>query len=361
MAQEQPVAAARPAPNRLRRILLLAGPVALLALGLWLYLGGGGTVSEDDAYVGAPNVMVTTQVLGQVSEIAVEENSRVAAGQRLFRIDPEFYEIAVQQAAAELQSTKERLDGLVLTYKQSLASVQQSQADVAYAQTEFDRAQDLVRTGVGTQASADQTRRDLKVAQDQLLAAEAAASSTLASLGGATDIPTERQADYLAAAATLATAERNLRLSEIKAPFAGLVTQVDNIQIGSYLVAGQAAFSLVSTDSWVDANVKETDLVHMKVGNSVSITLDNYPGLPLKGTVESIAPASGSVFSLLPPQNASGNWVKVVQRIPVRIKIENVPADTVLRVGSSATVDISTGYRRTFETLVEDVRSVIGL
>ncbi|KTQ91210.1 hemolysin secretion protein D [Aureimonas ureilytica] len=354
-------AAPRQRSNTLRRVLLLAGPIVLIAVALLLYFRGGGTVSEADSYIGAPNVAITPEVAGQVVEVDVSENQRVADGAVLFRLDPEPYQIAVDQAKAQLQQTEEKLKGLVLTYKQAEAEVQQTQADVTYAQQQFDRATNLAQTGVGTRQEADSARRDLRVAKDQLVAAQASASSTLAQLGGSADTPLEAQATYLEAKAALESAERNLRLATVTAPFAGIATQVDNIAVGSYLTGGKPAFTLVSTNAWVDANLKETDLVHVKVGDAVDVVVDNYPDLVLKGRVQSIAPASGSVFSLLPAQNASGNWVKVVQRIPVRVALENVPDNIVLRVGASATVSIQTGYHRTAGTLWDDIKGVVGL
>ncbi|RIY03458.1 HlyD family secretion protein [Aureimonas flava] len=344
-----------------RRLLLGAGPVVLVVVALVLYFRGGGTVSEADSYVGAPNVTITAQVAGQVVEVDVAENQRVAEGAVLFRLDPEPFQIAVNQAKAQLQETREKLQGLVLTYRQAEAEVQQNQADVTYAQQQFDRASSLVDSGVGTRSDADAARRDLRVAQDQLVAARASASSTLAQLGGSADTPTEQQATYLQAQAALQSAERDLRLATVTAPFAGIATQVDNIAVGSYLTAGRSAFTLVSTDAWVDSNLKETDLVHVKVGDEADVVVDNYPDLVLRGKVASVAPASGSVFSLLPAQNASGNWVKVVQRIPVRVTLDDVPDGVALRVGSSATVSIETGYHRTPQTLWDDVLGLVGL
>ena len=359
--RDEPGPTAPKRTNWRRRLLLIAGPIVLVVVALFLYFNGGETVSEDDSYIGAPNVAITPQVAGQVVEVDVSENQRVADGVVLFRLDPQPYQIAVDQAKAQLQEAEEELKGLLLTYSQAEAEVKQNQADVTYAQEQFDRANSLVQSGVGTRQDADAARRDLRVAKDQLVAAQASASSTLAQLGGSADTPIESQAIYLAAQAALESAERNLRLATVTAPFAGIATQVDNIAVGSYLTGGKPAFTLVSTDAWVDANLKETDLVHVQVGDPVDVVVDNYPSLLLKGRVQSVAPASGSVFSLLPAQNASGNWVKVVQRIPVRISLENVPDNITLRVGSSATVSIHTGYHRTLATLWDDIRSVVGL
>lgn len=369
MTQNQPLAqgvddtnaASRSDRGMLRSVLLFAGPIIAIIIALVIYFTGGRTVSEDDSYVGAPNVTIVTQVSGRVVQVDAQENGAVAANSTLFQIDPDLYRIALDQAKAQVQAVREKLAGLGLTYQQNIAAVAQATADVTYAQGAFDRAQQLRQDGVGTVQAVDEARRNLRVAQDQRVAAQDTANSTLSLLGGAADIAIEQQADYLQAMAIQEKAEWNLRQATVVAPFDGITTQVDNIQIGSYLEPGQAAFTLVSTDSWIDANIKETDLANVRLGDHVDIIVDNYPELKLKGRVASISPASGSVFSLLPPQNASGNWVKVVQRIPVRITIENRPDDILLRVGSSATVTIYTGYRRTLGTLMRDLASIVNM
>ncbi|TPF74898.1 HlyD family secretion protein [Brucella gallinifaecis] len=345
----------------LRPVLLIAGPIIAIIIALVIYFTGGRTVSEDDSYVGAPNITIVSQVSGRVIDVEAQENGHVSVNSTLFKIDPALYRIALDQSKAQVQAVREKLAGLAQTYKQNLAAVEQAEADVTYAQGEFDRAQQLRQTGVGTVQAVDAARRSLRVAQDQRLAAQDAASSTLALLGGSVNIPIEQQAEYLQAMAMQEKAEWNLSQTTILAPFDGITTQVSNIQIGTYLEPGQAAFTLVSEKSWIDANIKETDLAHVKVGDPVDIVVDNYPDLQLKGRVASISPASGSVFSLLPPQNASGNWVKVVQRIPVRITIDNRPEDILLRVGSSANVTIYTNYKRTLKTLITDLASIVNL
>lgn len=352
------------APRRngtFRSVLLIAGPITAIIIALLIYFTGGRTVSENDSYVGAPNVTIVTQVSGRVTKVEAKENQSVSSNSVLFQINPDLYQIALDQAKAEVQAAREKLEGLALTYKQNVAAVEQAEADVSYAQGEFDRAQQLRQTGVGTVQAVDEARRNLRVAQDQRVAAQDTANSTLALLGGSIDLPIEQQAAYQQAVAAQEKAAWNLSQATVLAPFDGIATQVDNIQVGTYLEPGQAAFTLVSRDSWIDANIKETDLAHVKLGNPVEIVVDNYPDLKLEGVVESISPASGSVFSLLPPQNASGNWVKVVQRIPVRIAINNRPEDILLRVGSSASVTIKTGYRRTLKTLLADLTDIVNM
>ncbi len=366
MTVDAPVKDAEPGvetPKRpvLRRALLIAGPVAVIGIGLWLYLSGGQYVSEDDSYVGTPNVTITPQVTGQVIKVAVIPNQIVNEGDLLFEIDPQPFQITLDQANAELEQVSEKLKGLVLTYHQQQASVAQATADVTFAQQEFDRISTLLRDNVSTRAAFEQAEKDLRVAQEAKLAAESNAAATLAQLGGTIDKPLEKHATYLAAKAKVELADRNLRLTRVLAPFAGTVTQVENVQSGTFLSTGESAFSLIGLQSWVDANIKETDLTHIKVGDPATVVLDSYPDVTLQAQVQSISPASGSVFALLPAQNASGNWVKVVQRMPVRLIFINPDPNVVMRDGASATVSINTNYHRSLETLWRDLADLIGL
>jgi len=345
----------------LRFGVLWFGPVAVAGIGAWLYMSGGSVISEDDAYISGRNVAVNSSVPGKIVTVDVKDNQYVSLGEVLFRIDPQPYLISVNQARAQLQNTKDELNALLITYKQNIAAVSQAQADVTYAESVLARAQALLRSSVGTQQAVDEATRNLEVSRDQLTAAQDSALSTLASLGGDVDSPVESRASYLQSEANLEQAERNLKLTEVKAPFSGIVTQVDNIQAGSFLTEGQPAFMLVSKDVWITANLKETDLVHVAKGDAVTVDVDNYPGRIFTGVVSSIAPASGTVFSLLPAQNASGNWIKVVQRIPVRITVDNLKDAPELRVGSSATANIQTNYHRSLKTLWSDIKSVVDL
>ena len=215
------------------------------------------------------------------------------------------------------------------------------------AQANNDRAAQIVGSGAVTRAAYDQVRYGLQQAQQQLESLRAQAKMQLARLGGDATAPVESHPDYKAAQARLAEAQRQLDHTVLRAPFAGVVTQVSSLQPGQYLGAASPAFALVSSDQvWVDALPKETDLTHVKPGDKATVTIDTYPGLTWAGEVESISPASGSTFSVLPAQNASGNWVKVVQRIPVRVKVVEPAGGPPLRAGMSAVVSIDTGHER---------------
>ncbi len=357
-----PVAADdRPKHPVLRRILLLLGPLVAIAIGVWMYLSGGTYVSEDDSYVHSANVAINPQISGQVSRVAVQPNETVKTGQLLFEIDPEPFKITLDEAQANLATVSEKLRGLVATYKQDQATVAQQNANVTYAREHYDRVNALVKDNVDSPAQLDKALQQLRDAQQSMQAAEAVAASVLAQLGGSLDIPIEQHATYQAAKAKVALAERNLRLTRILAPFSGIATKVENIQPGSYLTVGQNAFTLIGLDTWIIANIKETDLTHIKEGDPATVVLDSYPDQTLQAKVQSITPASGSVFALIPAENASGNWVKVVQRMPVRVIVTKPDPTVVMRDGASATVSIDTGYHRTLNTLWRDLRRMVGL
>ena len=341
---------AAPAPRRrrlLRPALMLGGIVAVALAGGWFWLQGGRFASTDNAYVQANRLLVATEVSGIVQEIAVREGAAVAPGDLLFRLDPAPFRHAVDAARAELSQTALTLNGMKADYQRMLHDIAGQEAAVQLARATYDRAAQVVASGAVTRASYDHARFGLEQAEQQLDSLRAQAGAQLARLGGTPDTPVEQLPQYLEAQAKLAEAERQLAHTEVRASFAGRVTQVPQLQPGQYLGAATPAFALVSTENvWVDALPKETDLTFVKPGDPVTITIDTYPGRDWHGAVESISPASGNTFSVLPAQNASGNWVKVVQRIPVRIHVEQ-PADAPpLRTGMSAEVSIDTGHQR---------------
>ncbi|MGO4526647.1 efflux RND transporter periplasmic adaptor subunit [Microvirga sp. 2MCAF35] len=341
----------------LRRTLLILGPLVVAAAALAFYLSGGRYVSEENAYVQAATVSISPQVTGAVAQVLVRDNQQVSEGDVLFTIDQEPYRIALAGAQAQLGVTRDQLAGMVETYRSRQAQVKQAQANLDFAQAEFDRMNDLVRRGVSSQAQLDEAQRNLSVAQAALTTAREEAATILAQLGGDGDMPLEQRPQYRQAQANVDTAERNLRLAEVRAPFTGIATNVDAIQPGMFLTAGQQAISMVSSTSiWVEANIKETDLTDVRVGNPVGIEVDAYPNVRFQGQVQSINPASGATFALLPAQNASGNWVKVVQRIPVQISVQQPGGGPQLRAGMSATVSIDTGQERSLSQLWRDLR-----
>jgi membrane fusion protein (multidrug efflux system) len=348
--------------KRLRRVLLLLGPLVVIAGALFLYLSGGRYVSTDNAYVKADELAIATDVSGIVADIAVHDNQKVEKGQVLFRLDDEPYRIALAGAEAQLATTRNEIATLQATYRQNLAQVEQAKTDAGFYQATYQRQQDLVQRGVASQSAFDQAQRDLDVARERILVSQRQAEATLAQLGGTADEPVENNPPYRQVQADVDRARRDLRRTVVTAPIAGIVTNVDALQVGAYLPAAQSAFNLVAADRvWIEANPKETDLTWLKVGDKAQVTIDSYPDRDWQGTVVSVSPASGAEFSVLPAQNASGNWVKVVQRIPIRIGVD-VPAEApMLRAGMSANVDIDTGHERHLGDLVGSVLQLIGL
>ncbi|QJP12253.1 HlyD family secretion protein [Starkeya sp. ORNL1] len=346
---------AKPARKRRLRLVLMLGGIAAVAIGSgYFWLTGGRYVSTDDAYVRAAKLMVSTDVSGIVSDVDVKEGQTVKAGEILFRIDPLQYRIALQNAKASLAETALNLEAAKVDYQRMLSDIASQEAVVHNDQATFDRYSALVKDSAAlSRAQYDQGRYTLDADQRKLDSLKQQAQVALAKLGGKPDLVVETHPQYLQGKAAVDEAQRQYDHAVVRAPFGGVVTEVDSLQPGLYLVAATAALTnqgavgLVSNDKvWIDANLKETDLTYVKPGDEADVTVDAYPGRTWKGRVESIAPASGSEFSILPAQNASGNWVKVVQRVPVRVVVEAKPDDPPLRSGMSVVVDIDTGHSR---------------
>jgi membrane fusion protein (multidrug efflux system) len=345
-----------------RRILLPLGPVVLVAIALAMWLSGGRYVSTDNAYVRADKVAVSADVSGPVVEIAVKDNQRVAAGDLLFRIDDEPYRIALAAAEAQLGTVRNDIAALQASYRQRLADIRQAEADIQWYEREFKRQSELAQRNVASQAKLDEARHNLEAARQRIAGLRQEADAALAKLGGDADRPIEEQASYHRALADVDKARRDLRRTRVEAPIAGVVTRVESLQVGSYLTPGQPAFALVAVDNaWVEANPKETDLTHVKAGDPATVTVDAYPGCRWSGHVASLSPGTGAEFAVLPAQNASGNWVKVVQRVPVRINLDPAACGRTLRAGMSVEAEIDTGYSRSLGELARTVGHWVGL
>jgi membrane fusion protein, multidrug efflux system len=342
------------------RAILLAAGILVAASGSQIFwLRGGRYASTDDAYVEAARLLVTTDVSGIVLSVNVHENETVAAGGTLFRLDPRQFEIALENSKANLQQTALTIESMKEDYKMLLSNVDAQRAQVALDQVTFDRNAALVAGDNVSRETYDQARYTLQLDKNKLVALQQQAQVQLAKIGGRADLPTTQHPLYLQAKAQVDEAQRQLDHATVRAPFSGTVTQVDALQPGVYLFSQTAAFTgagavaLVSNNRmWITAQMKETDLTYVRPGNAVTIAVDTYPGQVWSGIVENLSPASGSEFSVLPAQNTSGNWVKVVQRIPVRISIERKPGSLPLRSGMSVSVSIDTGHRRSLRDLL---------
>ena len=343
----------RALPRRwVRPLALLFGPALLIAIGAWLYLSGGRYISTDDAYVHAGMTQISTDVSGRVAEVAVVENQRVKVGDLLFRLDDRPYRYAVERAEAQLARTRLTIDALRATYAQKQADIRVAQEDVEYLARELERQRQLLASHVASQAAFDQARHKYDAARQTLSAAQQALANVVANLGGNPNIATDQHPDVQAAKAQLDQAEYDLAHTRIYAESNGVVARVDKLQRGSYVTPGTPLFALIGSDDlWVEANFKETELTHMKPGQRAIVEVDTYPGRSFIGTIEGISPGTGSEFSVLPAQNASGNWVKVVQRLPVRIRLAETDADAPLRAGMSATVEVDTEQKRSLGSL----------
>jgi membrane fusion protein (multidrug efflux system) len=333
----------------LRGLLFSALPLALIAGGYW-YLTGGQVMSTENAYVEAEKVGIATDVAGIVSEIHVTENQHVDTGDILYRLDPSQFQIALDNARANLAQTKLSVAALKADYWRMLRDVEAEQAQVTLDQTIYDRNAALLKTSAVAKVTYDQAHFTLEADKSKLDSLRQQAQVQLARLGGSPDIPVERNPQYLQAKAQLDEAQRELDHSVVRAPFSGIVTNVPSIALGKYLAASTTAFYLVATDHvWIDSNPKETELTNVRPGQPVMVTVDTYPDLQWHGTVESISPAAAQEFELLPAQNTSGNWVKVVQRIPVRVRVDTSDKSRpALRAGMSVEINIDTGPSHRF-------------
>src|SRR6195256_2600332 len=339
-----------PQPPRrrwVRWVLFALLPLALIAGGYW-YVTGGSVMSTDDAYVEADKVGISTDISGIVKEVDVSNNQHVEKGQVLFHLDDLPFLLALERADAQVGIVRNDLNALKANYRDMQAQIKQAQDDIEYYDREFHRQQDLASKNVASQQTFDTARRNLQNAQQKLASLNQQLAAIAANLNGDPSIPVEQHPRYRDAVAQRNEAARQLDHTVVKAPFAGIVTNVPSIAPGKYLQASMTAFYLVATDHlWVDSNPKETELTYVRPGQPVTVTVDTYPEAAWHGVVESISPAAAQEFSLLPAQNTSGNWVKVVQRIPMRVRLDTSDKSRpTLRAGMSVEADVDTGHPR---------------
>jgi membrane fusion protein (multidrug efflux system) len=341
--------------RRYRRFLLLVVlPLVGLLAGVTFYLNGGRYVTTDDAYVGAQKVLITPDISGKIERVVVKEGQQVREGDVLFEIDPVPFRLAVAQAKANLAQAKVTYDNLVADLKIYAQMSELSQQGVDLKRRDVERKSSLVKNNVGSQLDLDNASAGLVTAsaQNQLLRQKI--STAQAQLLGNPDLPVEEFPPYAQAKAALDQAQRNLDHTVMRAPMAGTATQVEQIQLGRFVAAGTPVFSIIDTaNPWVDANPKESDFTYVAVGQSVTLDVDAFPNHPFKGTVGSLSPGTGAQFAILPPQNASGNFVKVVQRVPVRIYFDkNDKYVRKLKAGMSVYTSIDTNHRRSLSALL---------
>jgi membrane fusion protein (multidrug efflux system) len=338
---------ARIGTGRLRMFLLVVLPTIAVLIGLTIYLMGGRYISTDNAFVGAQRVLITPDISGKVVGIAVREGQHVNPGDVLLTLDPVPFQLALDQAKAKLNTAQSDYDKAKtnLTSLNTMSDIGKKNIDLK--QRDVDRKTKLVNSQAGSQTDLDTAIGALITAQQIELFTEQQRDTTLSSLLGDPNLPLEKFPEYAQAKAAFDQAQRDLNFTTLRAPISGTATQVDNIQLGRFVAAGSPILSVIDDQApWVDANPKETDITYLRVGQKADLDVDSFPDHTFKGTVVAVSPGTGSTFSILPPQNASGNWVKVVQRVPVRIAFDKDEDVRLLRSGMSVVVDIDTGHSR---------------
>ncbi len=337
-----------------RRIaLMLLVPLALVLGGGWIWLSGGRYEETDNAYLHQARVSIASDLSGRVSEVDVVDNQTVLAGDVLFRIDPEPFRLAVSEAEAAIAGARLKVEQLKAAYQQSLAQEEVARDEVAYLTNELERQRALADRGVTTTATLDSAEHDLRTAREQLSALEQATASARAALGGDPSAPTEAHPSVLAALAARDRATYNLELATVRAPADGVVYQAASFREGQFVSAGQPLFSLVETGEFVGRCELQGNPARAPPGRAASRGRVGHLSRPsFPATLGAIGAGTGAEFSLLPAQNATGNWVKVTQRVPVRLRLDGpVPDGVELISGASATVVVDTGRARTLPGL----------
>ncbi|BES72864.1 HlyD family secretion protein [Marinobacter nanhaiticus D15-8W] len=331
--------------------------MVVIVAGLYTVFSGR-YIATENAYIHAPLVNIAPDVSGRIDQVLVEENQPVSRGELLLQIDPSPYRIAVERAEAQLNQAANSIRTLKASYATRQEELALAEENVSYSQREFARQQTLAKRNLTSQSELEKYRHDLATARRQRDTTDRDLKRIAASLGGKVDLPLEQHPDYQAAQASMASARLDLEHTRIRAPFAGIASKTPDP--GTYASAGSPVMNLVGNrDLWIEANFKETELTRMHPGQAVTVEVDTYPDREFAGHVESIAQATGSEFSVLPAQNASGNWVKVVQRIPVRIRLDEPSSEAALRAGMSTEVTVDTGYPHNDFPLVVWLRGLV--
>jgi membrane fusion protein (multidrug efflux system) len=336
-----------------RLVLLVIVPMVAVLAGLYVYARGGREVETENAYVKADVVPVSAEVSGRVVDVSVRDNQPVAAGELLFRIDPTPFDIALAKARAQMDVVRTDVQSLRAEYRGTLLDAAEAQERIEFLERQLERQERLKEKGMSRADVYDEARHNLQVARSRLKSIHESTNRVLAGLLGDPNLPAERHPRFLEAKAAYDAAAVDRTRTEVKAPSAGVVSNM-KLQPGEHVEKGAAIFSLIrSGPVWVEANFKETQLTHMRVGQAALVVADAYPDIEWRAKVVAIAPATGAEFAILPPQNATGNWVKVVQRVPVQIQVEQPPGQQQLRAGMTVTVGVDTGHERGLPRFVQ--------
>ncbi len=349
----------------LRRVLMIGGVLVVAIVSGVVYLMGGRYVGSDDSYVHANKLMVSTDVSGLVATVNVKEGQRVKAGDVLFTLDPQPFQIAVENAKAAVAGVALDVESTRAMYRAALGQIAAQKAQVNVNQQTLNRYVALVKENAIAPIQVDTTRAALLSSQATLASLEQTAATQLAKLNGRIDIPAAQTPAYRKAQAAVDEAQRQLDHTVVKAPFSGIVSEVDSLQPGTLVISAMSAFTttsavgLIGDKTWIEADMKETELTYLHQDAPVAIKIDTYPGCTWNGHIDSLSAGSDSSFSALPSENASGNWVKVVQRVPVRIAIDKASCNVALRSGMSTVISIDTGKRR-WERLLNEYGAARG-
>lgn len=343
----------------LRTALLIAGPAAVAIGGLTFYLSTGRYVTTENAYVKSELIIVTAEVSGRITEVAVANNAPVSEGDLLFRIDPRRFEIERDRLAAELRAARHTVQAMKARYRAKVAELNSAKMDAAFMQDELSRFEQLRARGTISESRIIVVRREATRTATRSDVIREEISEVLAELAGDPDLDTDSHPDVLRAMAALSRAEVDLASTTVRAP-ADAFTANLNLQVGEFVEEADPVLSLVAaSDVWVEANLKETDLTHLREGQAAILRVDAYPDVEWSAEVQSLSPSTGAEHALLPPQNASGNWVKVVQRVPVRLAVKVPDGAPVLRAGMSVAVEIDTEFQRPLPQVLSTARAWI--
>jgi len=340
-----------------RVVLLLVIPLLCVFAGVTYYYSGGRYVTTENAYVKAPILTIASEIPGRVAKVFVQENQVIRPGQILLLLEEMDFELALKEAEAERVGTMHEIENRRAEFRHAAAEIQIAEERRRFLQSQFAREQKLMKKGIGRGAKLDEARHLLRAAERSLSAARERRAGILATLGGDPKLPIEAHPIYIAAAARVNRARLNLDRTTLVSRIGGVIAKM-NLEAGEYIDDGKAVFAVVqSSKSWIEVNLKETDLTHVKYGQKATFVAESYPEIVWQATVDSISPATGAEFAVLPPQNASGNWVKVVQRLPVRLKILSTEDQEMpeLRAGMSVSVTIDTGHQRKAPPFISQV------
>ena len=347
-----------------RSVLLVMIPLVMLCVGLYLYAAGGRYVTTENAYVKANVIIISPEISGRVTMVGIEDNQPVALDQVLLKLDARPYEIELARTRARMDVIGTELNSLRADYREAEVQTEQANEKVKHFKRRLERQKKLRNQGLGIEEQYDEAYHALQLSKKQVQINQQRVQKVLAALGGDAALPVEQHPRYLAAQSIHEQAAVDLAGTTLRAPASGVVSNM-KLQVGEYAQAGKPVFSLIQDDPvWVEANLKETQLTHIHTGQLASVVADAYPDRTWETTVASIAPATGAEFSVLPPQNASGNWVKVVQRVPIRLQIDNNDPLHRLRAGMTVTVRIDTRRERQLSSQMRDVvgdRDVLGM